>query len=66
MYRNDIAFWDIDNLQDTYGEAYCIGADICILFGTTPQVEKRVKTISPQVKVHKYSNLINLQKVIEL
>ena len=65
MYNKGIAIWDIDNLRDTFGEAYCIGADICIIFGSNKYLEKRVKSISPNVKVYKYHNTHSLKKIID-
>ena len=66
MYNKGIAIWDIDNLRDTFGEAYCIAADICIIFGSNKYLEKRVKSISPNVKVFKYHNMNSLKKIIDM
>ena len=59
----EIEIWDVDSLNVGFGEAYCIGADACIMFGSN-YLEKRVKEISPKAKVHKYSNINKLLTII--
>ena len=61
----EIEIWDIDSLNVGFGEAYCIGADACITFGLRNYTEKRVNEIAPKAKIHKYTEMEKLKKLID-
>jgi len=70
-YKNkngkEFYIWDTagDRRYEGLGEAYYIGAELCITFGNKKMAERRVKNIVPDVKIHHYSNISRLKELLD-
>lgn len=70
-YKNkngkEFIIWDTagDRRYEGLGEAYYIGAEICITFGHKKVAQRKVKNIVPDVKIHHYSNISRLKELLD-
>jgi GTPase SAR1 family protein len=70
-YKNksgkEFYIWDTagDRRYEGLGEAYYIGAELCITFGNKKAAEQRVKNIIPDIKIHHYSSLTKLEEILD-
>lgn len=70
-YKNksgkEFYIWDMagDKRYEGLGEAYYIGAELCITFGNKKLAENRVKNIVPDIRIHHYSNLTKLEELLD-
>jgi small GTP-binding protein len=70
-YKNkngkEFNIWDIagDMRYEGLGEAYYIGAELCVTFGNKKSAERKVKNIVPDIKIHNYSNLTKLKELLD-
>jgi GTPase SAR1 family protein len=70
-YKNkngkEFHIWDIgsDSRYEGLGEAYYIGAELCVTFGNRKLTERKVKKIVTEVKFHHYRSLTKLQDLLD-
>ena len=71
IYKNkngkEFVIWDTagDRRYEGLGEAYYIGAELCVTFGNKNVAERRVKRIIPDIKTHHYKYLSSLKELLD-